>query len=38
LFIEETEANLALSRQEQWDYMASVQGLLKPAEIDENDL
>lgn len=34
LFIEETEANLELSRQEQWQYRASVPGLLKPEEID----
>jgi len=38
LFLEETEANLELSRQEQWQYRASVPGLLKPEELAEADL
>lgn len=37
LFLEETEARLEMSRQEQWSYMASVPGLLKPADIDTFD-
>jgi exportin-1 len=36
LFIEETEATLAMNRQEQWAYMASVPGLLKPSEMDDD--
>lgn len=37
LFAEEAEARLQMSRQEQWEYMASVPGLLKPAELVDND-
>jgi exportin-1 len=35
LFAEETEAGLELSRQEQWQYRASVPGLLKPSELSD---
>lgn len=34
LFAEEADALQQLTRQEQWEYMASVPGLLKPADID----
>ena len=34
LYIEEAEAALALNRQAEWEYMASVPGLLKPADIE----
>lgn len=34
LFAEESEALQQMTRQEQWQYMASVPGLLKPADID----
>jgi exportin-1 len=34
LFAEESEARLEMSRQEQWQYMASVPGLLKPADLE----
>ena len=37
LFAEEREANLELSRQEQWQYRASVPGLLKPSELADGD-
>lgn len=38
LFAEESEARLQMTRQEQWEYMASVPGLLKPAELrDDQD-
>ena len=33
LYLEENEARLELQRQEQYQYMASVPGLLKPSEI-----
>jgi len=32
--LEETEERLAMARQEQWTYRASVPGLLKPDELD----
>ena len=35
LFAEETEAGLELTRQEQWQYRASVPGLLKPSELPD---
>ena len=39
LFAEESEARLEMNRQEQYQYMASVPGLLKPAELgDDSDL
>jgi exportin-1 len=36
LYTEETEAQQEMSRQEQWQYRASVPGLLKPAELDND--
>jgi exportin-1 len=36
LFSEETEAGLELTRQEQWQYRASVPGLLKPSELPDS--
>ncbi len=41
LFAEETAEQLEMSRQEQWEYRASVPGLLKPDELgdfDDSDL
>ena len=35
LYTEETEAGLELTRQEQWQYRASVPGLLKPSELSD---
>lgn len=35
LYSEETEAGLELTRQEQWQYRASVPGLLKPSELSD---
>ena len=37
LFIEEHEADLEITRQEQWQYRASVPGLLKPSELTDGD-
>jgi exportin-1 len=39
LFVEETEAGLEETRQQQWRYRASVPGLLKPSELEaDNDM
>ena len=36
LFAEENAAQQEMTRQEQWQYMASVPGLLKPADIEDD--
>ena len=38
LFLEESEAQSAAMAQQQWQYQASVPGLLNPNDVDDPDL
>jgi exportin-1 len=38
LFEEETKNQLEMTRQQQWQYMSSVPGLLKPSDIVEQEI